>query len=120
VPPLRIVADFVVCPETNPVRDGPVLPCLLGQDLLGPKSLLGRHPGELKETLQKRKGMWPLPIATQLEQSEDEFVRSAVPRPPWGGLRDIARELSGRRCTIGVLLQTRHYRKSPSGCMHPT
>lgn len=47
VPPLRIVANFVVRPETDPVRNRSVLPCLLGQDLLRPESLLGRHADDL-------------------------------------------------------------------------
>jgi hypothetical protein len=45
MPPLCIVADLVVRPKANPVRDRPVLPSLLGQDLLGPERLLGRHDG---------------------------------------------------------------------------
>lgn len=45
VPPLRVVANLVVCSEANPVRDRPVLLRLLGEHLLGAEGLLGRHPG---------------------------------------------------------------------------
>lgn len=40
VPALRIVPDFVVSPETNPVRDGPVLPHLLGKLLFDDEGLV--------------------------------------------------------------------------------
>nr|AFK38987.1 unknown [Lotus japonicus] len=43
VPTLRIIPDGVVSPHADPVRDGPVLPHLLGQLLLDPERLVGRH-----------------------------------------------------------------------------
>jgi hypothetical protein len=45
VPSLRIITDLIVRSESDPVRNGPVLPRLLGEDLLGPESLLGWHLG---------------------------------------------------------------------------
>ena len=43
VPPLGVVLDGGVGLETEPLGDGSVLPGGLGQLLLNPESLLGRH-----------------------------------------------------------------------------
>ena len=43
VPPLGVITDLVVSPETDPLGDRTVLVGLLGQLLLGAESLLGRH-----------------------------------------------------------------------------
>ena len=52
VTPLCIVANLVVCTKANPMRNGTVLAGLLGQDLLGPKSLLARHGGDVASLLR--------------------------------------------------------------------
>ena len=61
VPPLGVVTDLVVSPETDPLGNGAVLVGLLGQLLLGAESLLGRHRrrcwrGRRKEKKEKRNG----------------------------------------------------------------
>ena len=58
VPPLGVVTNLVVSPETDPLGNGAVLVGLLGQLLLGAESLLGRHRrragGEEEEGKRRR------------------------------------------------------------------
>jgi hypothetical protein len=48
--PLRIITNFIIGAEAYPMRNRPILPGLLGQDLLGPEGFLGRHGGEKRHT----------------------------------------------------------------------
>eukprot|EP00250_Pteridium_aquilinum_P007016 c16813_g1_i1 orf=238-555(+) len=55
MPSLSIVPDSVVSPHADPVRNGAVLPLLLGQLLLDDKGLVRRHSCRCTEHAQRPK-----------------------------------------------------------------
>jgi len=55
VPALRVVPDSVVSAHADPVGDGAVLALLLGQLLLDPEGLVGRHGGGGRRRKRRRR-----------------------------------------------------------------